>query len=114
MKLRLQDNEFKSRKAGKAKGVMQVLWGRWLFIDGKTLPYYDDTTLTRRQDAHKIVNLDSSLRHIMSMCTAILKDNKEMMSTLASIKLGVSCCLEVIMFTPKFPHAEIACREAHQ
>ena len=81
LKLKLdtrQEIQVKECWEGKAKGLMQVLWGRWLFIDGKNLPYYDDTTLTRRQDAHKIVNLDSSLRHIMSMFTDILKESKGM------------------------------------
>ena len=59
---------------------MQVLWGRG-FIDDKTLPYCD-TTFTRRQDAQEIFNLDSRLRHIISMFTEILKENKGMMSTL--------------------------------
>ena len=88
---------------------MQVFWRRGL-IDGKTLPYYDNT-VNLGQDAHEIVNLDSSLRHIMSKCsTDILKASKGMMSTFTGTKLEVSC-LEVIMFTPKCPHAEIACRD---
>ena len=54
----------------------------------------------------------SSLRHIMSMCTDFLNANNGMMRTLAGTKLGVSY-LEVILFTPKCPHAEIvACGEA--
>ena len=111
LKLKLdtrQEIQVKECWEGKAKGLMQVLWGWGLIDHGKTLPFY--TTLTGPKDAHEIVNHDSSLRHIMSMCTAILKDNKEMMSTLAETNLWVSC-LEVIMFTPKCPHAEIACRE---
>ena len=55
---------------------MQVFWRRGL-IDGKTLPYYDNT-VNLGQDAHEIVNLDSSLRHIMSMFTDILKESKGM------------------------------------
>ena len=65
--------------------------------------------LDSKQDAHDIVNLNSSLRHIMSMCTHMLKEKKGMMSTLAGTKLGVSGLEDI--FSPKF-HAEIACREA--
>jgi hypothetical protein len=59
---------------------MQVLWESEL-IDGKNLLYYH--TLTRRQDADEIFNLDSSLRHIMSRtCTAVFLKEKGMMSTM--------------------------------
>mgnify|MGYP006157934613 CR=1 FL=1 len=70
MKLKLATRQGMLIRQG--KGVMQVLCGRGL-IDGKTLPYYDNT-VNLGQDAHEIVNLDSSLRHIMSMRTSFLKD----------------------------------------
>ena len=47
----------------------------------------------------------------LNVYSHVERENKGMMSTLAGTKLGVSC-LEVIMFTPKCPHAEIACRAA--
>ena len=86
LKLKLdtrQEIQVKECWEGKAKGLMQVLWGREL-IDGKNylLTSSYTTTLTGQQDANEIVNLDSSLRHIMSMCTDFYsEENTGMMST---------------------------------
>ena len=75
---------------------------------GMTLvPYY--TTLTGWQDAHEIVNLDSSLRHIMSMCTDILKESTHKNDEIGwdqawaeLIALRSSCLHQSVLFMQKF------------
>ena len=72
---------------------------------GKNLPFY--TTLTGPKDAHEIVNHDSSLRHIMSMCTYMLKENKGMISTLAGTCLELVACLKLVALRSSCLHQSV-------
>jgi hypothetical protein len=81
---------------GKAKGLVQVLWERGL-IDGNKLSKY---SLDGKKDANKLTILETSLRHLMGLCTDFL--HEQGMMEFIGAKLGV----EVIL-TPKC-HAELA------
>jgi hypothetical protein len=81
---------------GKSKGLQQVLWDRGR-IDGNNLSKY---TLTGRRKNSEIIDLNTSLRHIMGLCTDFI--NEEGMLQTIGKDLGVT-----VLLTPKC-HAEIA------
>ena len=81
---------------GKAKGLLQVLWERG-FIDGNNLKKY---SLTGKKDEFGIVDSNTSLSNLISLCPDFM--NKEGMMEHIGAKLRV----EVIL-TSKC-HAEIA------
>ena len=81
---------------GKSKGLVQVLWERGL-IDVTKLNSY---TLTGRKDSFGLIECNTSLRHLMSLCSDFL--NEQGMMQYIGTKLGVE-----VMLSPKC-HAEIA------
>ena len=81
---------------GKSKGLLQILWERGL-IDGSKHTGY---TLDGKKDANGIIDLNTSLRHLMGVCSDFV--NEKGMMEFVGVKLGV----EVIL-TPKC-HAELA------
>ena len=74
-----------------------MLWERGL-IDGTKLNSY---TVTGRKDAFCLIECNTSLRHLMSLCSDFLNEQEGMMQCIGT-KLGVE-----VMLTPKC-HAEIA------
>jgi hypothetical protein len=91
-----QDQKVTEGWEGKAKGLSQILWERGL-IDGSKHSSY---TLDGKKDANGIVDLNTSLRHLMGVCSDFV--NEKGMMEFVGAKLGV----EVIL-TPKC-HAELA------
>ena len=81
---------------GKPKGLAQVLWERGL-IDGTNLKNY---SLTGKKDELGMLDITTSLKHIMGMCPDFL--NEEGMLQHIANGLGVK-----VMLTPKC-HAELA------
>jgi len=81
---------------GKPKGLAQVLWERGL-IDGTNLKDY---SLTGKKDELGMLDITTSLKHIMGMCRDFL--NEEGMLQHIANRLGVK-----VMLTPKC-HAELA------